>query len=239
MDMAKPGWGAVVLGEPSDLERWADQLKPDFDAPWVETHGSETLLRSPSFDELTSEGDVRDCAVALIARLNGALVLLQLARPLTFGGVVKIDVNGILHRTVFAEGNSYIWSGAAVALFIDDEDGNPLPSTVQRWSAVADNDTFLDDALIYFGKGADWYEVYKGFECLEDKFGGVRQFRALGWASKAKIELLKRTANSAARHKRGKFDPPPHPMSLTEARSLLAQLIERAFETISSARYQK
>jgi hypothetical protein len=44
-----------------------------------------------------------------------------------------------------------------------------------------------------------------------------------------KIELLKRTANSN-RHARLKFDPPPNPMERTEARSLLAKPIARAFD---------
>jgi hypothetical protein len=48
--MTKPGWGAVVLGEPADLEDWTYTLKEPFD-PWAEIRGAETVLRSASFDE--------------------------------------------------------------------------------------------------------------------------------------------------------------------------------------------
>ena len=77
--MSKPGWGAVVLGEPTDLEDWVHTLKEPFN-PWVEVHGAETVLRSASFDELASANEVRDCAVALIERLNGVVALSQQVR---------------------------------------------------------------------------------------------------------------------------------------------------------------
>ncbi|HET7021701.1 MAG TPA: hypothetical protein VFI58_13395, partial [Xanthobacteraceae bacterium] len=54
--MPKVGWGAVVLGEPPDLEDWAQDLKEPFD-PWVEMHGTETILRSASLDELGSASE--------------------------------------------------------------------------------------------------------------------------------------------------------------------------------------
>lgn len=41
--MAPRQWGAVVQGEPADLECWASMLKPPFD-PWVEVHGKDTIL---------------------------------------------------------------------------------------------------------------------------------------------------------------------------------------------------
>jgi hypothetical protein len=77
--MSKPGWGAALLGEPTDLEDWAYTLQEPFD-PWVEIHGAETMLRSASFDELESAIEVRDRAAALIERLNGAVALSQQAR---------------------------------------------------------------------------------------------------------------------------------------------------------------
>lgn len=69
--MSKPGWGAGLLGEPTDLEDWTYTLKEPFD-PWVEIHRAEMVLRSASFDELASASEVRDRATALIERLNGA-----------------------------------------------------------------------------------------------------------------------------------------------------------------------
>ena len=67
--MTKPGWAAVIQGEPSDLDAWANNLKDPFD-PWVERHDVETVLRSNSFEELTSAEEVRSRALAYIDRLN-------------------------------------------------------------------------------------------------------------------------------------------------------------------------
>ena len=110
------------------------------------------------------------------------------------------------------------------------------PSNPQRWLAIAAKDALLEDALTYFGRGDDWFDIYKALGCLELKFGGkrkgqVERFRRLGWADPDKIELLRWTAKTRGRHciNRKKFDPPPDPMERTEARELLARLIVRAF----------
>ena len=87
-------------------------------------------------------------------------------------------------------------------------DGNPLPppraqpSEAQNWSATAQSDGLIEDALIYYGRATDWFDISKALECLILKFGGGRSdgerektFKELGWAPKNEIERLKRTAN--------------------------------------------
>jgi len=107
---------------------------------------------------------------------------------------------------------------------------SPQPSEVQRWAATADGDDVIDDALIYFGRAINWFDIYKTLERLILRFGGNESaFLALGWASQAEILLLKQTANWA-RHARRKFAPPGKLMSLKEAHSLLGQLLRRALQ---------
>ncbi len=231
--MKKPGWGVVVQGEPADLEDWAYTLKEPFD-PWVQIDGDQTVLRSALFDELTSATDVRDRAIAYIDRLNGAIALSQGARPLYFGGVVEFTPAGLQHRTIFAEMvTAEARSKARAVATVIGLDGKPVssppqPSEVQSWAATADDDDFLDDALIYFGRATNWFDIYKTLECLILRHGGSEAaFLALGWASEAEITRLKRTANWA-RHARRKFDPPKNPMPLRDAHALLGQLLRRA-----------
>ena len=106
----------------------------------------------------------------------------------------------------------------------------PQPSEVQKWTTLAENDDLLDDAFIYFGRATDWFDIYKTLECLILRFGGSESaFLALGWASATEVTRLKRTAN-AARHAKRKFGPPPNPISLEDARTLLGQLLRRALK---------
>ena len=171
-------WGAAVIGEPVDLSHWAHVLRKPFD-PWVEVHGNETILRSEYLDELKSASEVRDRALSIIDRLNGAIGLSQGARPLRFGGVAEFASNGRLHRTMFAETAYFDLRGATVSanVTVIGPDGKtvppsaPLPSEVQKWARVADSDELLGDALVYFGRSSNWFDIYKTLECLILKFG--------------------------------------------------------------------
>jgi hypothetical protein len=220
------------------LEAWANTLKEPFD-PWVEIHGGETVLRSASLDELTSANAVRDRAPAYIDRINGAMALSQFAGPLRFGErVIQFTADGKQHRTMFPQTASIELRGSgglrADTIHIGP-DGKPVappppePTEVQRWVAIAEGDYLLDDGLIYFGKGDDWFDIFKAFECLIEKFGGNEgAFLALNWEPEAEVKRLKQTANWA-RHARRKFDPPPNPMTLKDARVLLGRLLQSAF----------
>jgi hypothetical protein len=176
--MPKVGWGAVVLGDTTDLDGWAHALKEQFD-PWVETHGTDTVLRSASLDELDS-AMVRDRSTTLIERLNGAMALSRGSKPVRFGGVIQFAPDSRLHRTIFAE--MFVEETpdeVHIIAVVSGPDGKPLPpppprpSEVQHWSVLADNEDLLNDALIYFGRATDWFDIYKTLECLE-KFGLVQ-----------------------------------------------------------------
>ena len=174
--------------------------------------------RSAAFDALTSEDEVRDHAVALIERLNGALALSEGTRQVAFGGVARIEPNGIVHRTMIAEGAAYCIRGGKARAVVTaiGPDGKPIvsppsPSEAQRWSLLAERDELLDDALIYFGRADDWFDIYKCIECLEGRAGGEKALRACQWISGNKFDLLRRSAN-AARHARRNRTPNHHPI---------------------------
>jgi hypothetical protein len=229
--MSKPGWGAIVQGELKDLEKWADRLKEPFD-PWTEIHGKDTVLRSASLDQATTASDVRDRALAYIDRLNGAVALSQHVRPLRFGGVLQFVADGPPHRILFSETFFDAESFLRADTIQIGPDGKPIPepppqpSDVQRWFEIADRDDLLDDALMHFGKGANWFDIYKALECLFA--GDQKAFLALNWAPEKEVERLRYTANWF-RHARRRNDLPAMPLkSLDDARALLAQLLQRA-----------
>jgi hypothetical protein len=232
----RTGWGAILLGEATELVDWKSVLTERFD-PWVEVHGDDTVLRSRIFDESSSAEEVRARALMQIQQLNGA-VALALDKGVTsirFGGVIEFGPDGQPQRTVnFAEMRaSEQGDKAQVTFSVTGPDGKPIPATpkrsqVQDWMELADNDDLLGDALIYFGRATNWFDIYKTLECLIDWFGGDEaKFLALKWVPRAEVKRLKQTANSF-RHPKRKFKPHKNPMSLKEARELIASLLRRA-----------
>ncbi|MCP3475488.1 hypothetical protein NLM33_34890 [Bradyrhizobium sp. CCGUVB1N3] len=223
-------------------------LKPPFE-PWIEVHGQDTILRSNSFDELTSTDEVRDRAVAHIERLNGAMFVMMQGQPLQFWGVVEFASDGTMHRTLFAERNDTIRArmhASALVIGADGKEKPPAPPTqteVQRWAAIADNDDLLEDALIYFGRVSApgqphpptfWFDIYKALECLVERFGGNKKredtFFALDWVP-PQVERLKQTANWS-RHARRKYKKPSQPTTEQEAIELMVRLLRKAFENV-------
>src|ERR1700733_308070 len=135
-------WGAALHGHDFDLQDWREMLKPPFD-PWVEVHGSETVLLSASLDDLTSASEVRDRVVAQIDRLNGVMFVMRQSQPLKFSGVVELAPDGKMHRTVFAEGGAFGRSRVGAIGVAIGPDGKPKPepppkpSEAQTWAAIA------------------------------------------------------------------------------------------------------
>jgi hypothetical protein len=81
-------------------------------------------------------------------------------------------------------------------------DGRPVPlkpderSEPQRWLSIAAKDDLLADALMYFARGDDWFNVYKTLECLEMRFGG-REERSGGEVSPPRLGGCRRECATA------------------------------------------
>src|SRR3954469_10398379 len=139
--MPNIGWGAVLRGEPVDLDDWVYVLKQGFD-PWIEAHEGEKVLRSASFDELESASEVRDQAEVMVERLNGAVALSQGARPIEFGEGVEFAPDGRLHRHSFGRGSAAGRGKARATGMAIGPDGQPVappapqPTEVQNWAAM-------------------------------------------------------------------------------------------------------
>src|SRR3954471_19317475 len=93
----KEGWGALLQGEPFDLEDWEHALGAGFD-PYVERHGDDYVLRHSELDRLTSPEEVRDKAIAIIEVLNGVLRIDQGARNVSFSNALQILPTGEVKR---------------------------------------------------------------------------------------------------------------------------------------------
>jgi hypothetical protein len=226
-------WGVVLDGEAFDLEDWQEALKHPFD-PWVMATEGELILRSSLLDPTTTSSGAYEIAKVLMEQVNGALGVSHGARVIRLGAIAEILSDGTRRRHVFAHRSEAARIRDRPTAQVFGADGKPKPqpppakSDPQRWLSIAAEDDLLADALTYFSRGDEWFDIYKALECLILRFcAGEKEFLDLGWADAGEIARLKRTANFE-RHARRKFVPPPSPMGRTEARDLLAKLMARA-----------
>lgn len=235
--MSRIGWGVALEGHDFDLEDWEAALKPPFD-PWIVRANSTFALRSSAFDVASSATEVRDRAFVLLALLNGALAAIHNARIVRFGGVLEFLSDGSNRRTVFVEGRAEGRSKARASAVVLGPDGQEKPpplqrqSDVQLWLQIADTDAKLSDALTYFSRSDNWFDIYKALECLIFRFGGGKKaFLREDWTpvTPDEIEILWTTANNE-RHASYRNKPNPSPMPRERAQELLGTLIKLAFD---------
>lgn len=105
----------------------------------------------------------------------------------------------------------------------------PQPSEVQRWTTIADTDDRLADALVYLSR-AEWFDLYKAIECVEDRAGGEAALDKLGWIEPRELKRVKRTANSLRHRRGGKHTPPSQPATHEEALRTVTLLVGKAFK---------
>jgi hypothetical protein len=103
----------------------------------------------------------------MIDYLNGAVALSQNAGTVSFGGAVFFDSEGriICHALIAAEMGRFKVEIGRPAFQAFDANGNSVPvilkpSEVQDWAGVADSDSLLQEALVYFGKSPTWFNAF-------------------------------------------------------------------------------
>ena len=235
--MCKDGWGVVLQSE--DLDDWLGYLDNPFE-PRVEQVGDKAVLRSASFDFAHSKEDLQGKADLLIKVLNGAVSVHQTAHA-ELGDAVEFRGGKATFTAFPSTGKA---AGKASVRGVAVTSGGPRPSPVQqRLSAVnsaAENDGFLKDALIYFGRAdpTDWFDLYKCVECLILRCSRHRPPKPTNeppfckedfyaWTCEpVRAVKLDQTANSY-RHAEKKYKV-QDPMSFEEAKSFLSALLVRA-----------
>ena len=97
---------AQLAGDEVEFRDWEESLRRPFDPSCERVPHDGGLiwaLRSRSLDHLETAEEVRERALLLIDRLNGALSLEAGTQPLKFDAVVRIDDQGVSRRYIFAE----------------------------------------------------------------------------------------------------------------------------------------
>jgi hypothetical protein len=232
-------WGVELVGHHFDLEDWSDTLKRPFD-PWVERHNDRYFLRTAQFDGAADFSEVRDRAVPIVEQINAAMEIILRSQSVRLeSGVAEFDAEGRLKvHVIIAVGTAVARTRVHAPTVTLTKNGRPIPlpppieSKVQRWATLSEAHDLLADALVYFNR-AEWFDIYKAIECLEDWVGGEDALRAKEWIKAADLKRLKRTANSFRHRKGGKHTPPNDPLTLVDARHTLGKLITGAFNFAS------
>lgn len=200
----------VTIRKEADRYRLLDaSLSGSDDAEHVRTELTETLRRINALARLqwgNDHGDVRPGAVGHPNDSGGTAWY----ATATVVARARISVTGIV---VGADGE------------VVPDPPSPLPQKLQ----LAVTDRNVDDAL-YFLQRADpsWSELWKAYEVVRDDVGKIE---GRGWASERELSRFAGTANHQdaagreARHARLPTPPLRDPMSLGEARALIARVV--------------
>lgn len=234
---ARPRWGALVRGSEFVRATWADRLRAPF-WPYVETLSfegeSDTLvLRSMDFEDSLTSREVFDRGRDVVLELNSVMAIVARCEPLEIAGAVEFRDNHPprRHLVMKAEPASYRWGGPAANLVVLNKDGRvieqePRPSREQDLIRAARLEPGVALALKHFQAGSGWFDLYKAFESIRDR----------GLAKRAVEELQKSgsfTHNANLhRHRKGKFQAPQEPMSISTATIFVRNLIETAVNEV-------
>ena len=228
-----PGWYVQIDGHALDVDDWVRTLNAPFDPVALKDPRGGTMLTTVDFDETDAADQVREKALALVARLNGAMALWNGTKPLTMGGVIRIDDQGRRHAFVYVESAislsraSVVGVGMAIGSDGEPVRSKPEPSLVQRWTEISDTEIDLADLLEQIGRADNWYDIYKACELVQHLVKGKHALRRLLGSEASRYDDMAATANfyrHARAHKPKRF------YKLSEAQSLLRQVARHAID---------
>jgi hypothetical protein len=222
-------WEIQVSGGARDLKELSKSLTND-ELRITERDG-QFYLESTRFETLTTSEEVRSAASEILPILIGATRLALGGRtPLEIGGIAMIREDGTRDVFLFASDTIHVMESATVK--IQGSNGtvqvvNPA-DRVPSWVNLGLGNQKVAKALRLLGtEEHDWVSLYRLYEVIEGDVGGMEEIAENGWATKSSIRRFKHTANSPAvsgdesRHGKESTAPPPNPMELGEARSLV------------------
>ncbi len=217
-------WLAALSGDPTDLRTLAEISGAD----WGLTEEAGVFyLRSRSFSGRTNSEEVMNRAVALIQAINGALKVYRGDfQPVEVDHIVEVSDDGTRRRHLW---NAITLEGRVAIKVAAGEPPEPIP--VPLWAGIALEDPKGAKALRLFTITPSWINLYNILEVIQEDV--KNPVAKLGWASASEVSRFTATANNArvlgdeARHGHERFDPPPNPMTLPEAREFIRGLLER------------
>ena len=226
-------WEIQICGDAHDLRELAKSLTND-DLRIIEKNG-HFFLEAIRFSNLTTSEEVTAVASDFLPILTGATRLSLGGRtPLHIANIAKVREDG--GRDIFVSVKDSIHLRDTVSLKITRSDGsieaaNPADKVPDWINATLKNPNVAKALRLLGTDEHSWVSLYRLYEVIEADVGGIDKIAGEGWASKKAVRRFKRTANSvgaigdSARHGRDSKTPPPNPMHLGEAVSLVEGIL--------------
>ena len=229
-------WEIRISGDPLDL-RMLENACNGLNLTIIK-HGDEYLLSSTEFEALNESEKIREKALEFLEFINGAAKLLLDSRnPIEMDALYRRHADGRRDTYIFTEPAEVHFRGIAPSITVSRLDGStetyhpadPIP----KWIGLASKDEAVASALRLLSCGAlDWVNLYRIFEVIMTDCQGLNGIVSKGWATKKALTLFKHTANSPtaigteSRHGTENNKPPPKPMTLSEAKSLIIGIVQ-------------
>lgn len=228
-------WMVQLAGDTSDFSALAQSLT-ETDTN-VSYDGQDYILTSDRFASADDAAAVRQKAEDMVALLNGGSRLaLDATQSIRVGAVYRRRDDGRRDIFVFAEPAVIRFRAISPTVKVTHADGtveefHPA-DPVKQWMVLAlSNDDVANVFRILSSGTLDWVNLYRIFEIIAADVGGLDSVVSNGWGTRTSMKLFKHTANSPcalgldARHGAETAQPPPKPMTISEARTLINSII--------------
>ncbi len=228
-------WMVQLAGDTSDLSTLAQSFTGT-DVNLLHD-GQNYVLTSDTFQDVDDANTIRAKAENIVELLNGATRLaLDAGQAIRIGAVYRDRLDGTREICAFFEPLVIHCRAIAPTVKGTHADGTVKEfhraDLVRAWSRLALSDNAVGNVLRILGsRTLDWVNLYRIFEIVATDVGGKNSIAANGWATINSMNLFKHTANSPgalgleARHGALSSQPPPKPMTISEARSLVNSII--------------
>jgi hypothetical protein len=228
-------WIVQLIGDASDLAALAHSLTGS-DIK-VSRDDQNYVLSSDRFAPTDDPAAVRKKAEDIVTILSGASRLaLDATQSLRVANLYRVREDGSRELFFFPAPVVFRIRMGLITTRITHPDGtveerHPA-DPVKHWASLAlSNDHVARVLRIVSTDKLDYVNLYRIIEIVAEDVGGIDSIVSNGWGTKASINLFKHTANHPgaaaiqARHGASKGMPPPKPMPISEARSLVNSII--------------
>ncbi len=239
MNEGLPRWELQIRGDEGDLVALARECQTPDLTVFQATDQDGYLLYSSAFDECADSWGVLEVGEAHLIVLSGVLKLYrQSSTRLMPGAVFRRRQDGLRDAYLHGRSAGPILQFGEPRVEVTDSSGKVLLCPESKSSMQSAIDLAIRDAnvarvmrLVVAPDADSWTGLVRAVEAIEDD--GYRQPHPVDlqeWPSKARLGLLKRTANSSAagdasRHGNHRnTEPPPRPMRLDEACDTVSDL---------------